>query len=83
MAGHIIFWAIGSITDAFVVLELMPTGLELVLISRKALRPDHLKYSMQQILRAVHFKHSSRVLHRDLEPNNVLINGEFQVRSGD
>ena len=66
--------------DAFVVFELMPTDLEHVLRSKNLLRPDHVKYFMWQILRGVHFMHSSQVLHRDLKPNNILINGKCELR---
>ncbi len=66
--------------DAFVVFELMPTDLEHVLRSKNVLRPDHVKYFMWQLLRGVHFMHASRVLHRDLKPNNILINGKCELR---
>lgn len=66
--------------DAFVVFELMPTDLEHVLRSKNVLRPDHVKYFMWQLLRGVHFMHASRVLHRDLKPNNILINAKCQLR---
>lgn len=68
--------------DAFVVFELMPTDLERILRSRNSnvLRPDHIKYFMWQLLRGVHFMHASRVLHRDLKPNNILINSKCELR---
>lgn len=72
--------ALDRFDDAFVVFELMPTDLEHVLRSRDVLRPDHVKYFMWQLLRGVHFMHASRVLHRDLKPNNILINGRCELR---
>lgn len=67
--------------DAFVVFELMPTDLEHVMHPQQhVLRPDHIKYFMWQLLRGVHFMHASRVLHRDLKPNNILINAKCELR---
>lgn len=66
--------------DAFVVFELMPTDLERVMRLQNVLRPDHVKYFMWQLLRGVHFMHASRVFHRDLKPNNILINAKCELR---
>lgn len=72
---------IDRFNDAFVVFELMPTDLQHVLRSqRHVLRHDHVKYFMWQLLRGVHFMHASRVLHRDLKPNNILINAKCELR---
>lgn len=67
--------------DAFVVFDVMPTDLEKVLRPQTGvLRPDHVKYFMWQLLRGVHFMHASQVFHRDLKPNNILINSKCELR---
>eukprot|EP00178_Gracilaria_changii_P006135 TRINITY_DN204_c0_g1_i1.p1 TRINITY_DN204_c0_g1~~TRINITY_DN204_c0_g1_i1.p1 ORF type:complete len:511 (+),score=80.57 TRINITY_DN204_c0_g1_i1:146-1534(+) len=67
--------------DTFVVFELMPTDLNRFLRSnRTTLKPEHIKYFMFQLLRGINFMHASRVFHRDLKPNNILINSRCELR---
>lgn len=66
--------------DTFVVFELMPTDLSRVLRSNTHLKPEHVKYFMFQLLRGINFMHTARVFHRDLKPNNILINGQCELR---
>lgn len=66
--------------DVFVVFELMPTDLGRLLRSKTVLNEDHIKLFMFQLLRGVHFLHSARVFHRDLNPNNILVNSDCQLR---
>lgn len=48
-------------------------------------RLDHLtiKSFMQQLLRGIAFCHENRVLHRDLKPQNLLINSKGQLKLAD
>lgn len=66
--------------DAFVVSELMPIDLAKLLRTTTTLSPEHVKYLMFQLLRAVHFMHAANVLHRDIKPNNVLVNKKCELR---
>ncbi|CDF40756.1 Mitogen-activated protein kinase 15-1 MPK15-1 [Chondrus crispus] len=66
--------------DVFVVFELMPTDLGRLLRSKTVLFEKHAKFFMFQLLRGVNFMHSARVFHRDLNPNNILVNAECQLR---
>lgn len=66
--------------DVFVVFELMPTDLGRLLRSRTILTEKHIKYFMFQLLRGVNFLHGARVFHRDLNPNNILVNSDCQLR---
>ncbi|CAN8070086.1 unnamed protein product [Agarophyton chilense] len=67
--------------DTFVVFELMPTDLNRLLRSNSAtLKPEHIKYFMFQLLRGINFMHTARVFHRDLKPNNILINSRCELR---
>ncbi|OHW96394.1 Negative regulator of the PHO system [Colletotrichum shisoi] len=50
---------------------------------RGALKPHQIKSFMYQLLRGIDFCHQNRVLHRDLKPQNLLINGKGQLKLGD
>lgn len=71
---------IDKFNDTFVVFELMPTDLSRLLRSSTDLKPEHVKYFMFQLLRGIHFMHEARVFHRDLKPNNILINTRCELR---
>ncbi|PXF44943.1 Mitogen-activated protein kinase 14 [Gracilariopsis chorda] len=69
-----------SFNDVFVVFELMPTDLGRLLRSKTKLNAEHVKCFMFQLLRAVNFLHSARVFHRDLNPSNILVDSNCQLR---
>ncbi|KAL1839180.1 hypothetical protein VTJ49DRAFT_1799 [Mycothermus thermophilus] len=50
---------------------------------RGALKPHVIKSFMYQLLRGIDFCHKNRVLHRDLKPQNLLINNKGQLKLGD
>lgn len=50
---------------------------------RGALPPHVCKSFMYQLLQGIDFCHKNRVLHRDLKPQNLLINGKGQLKLGD
>ena len=66
--------------DIYIVLELMPVDLGRLLRSRSVLHAHHIKFFMFQIFRGVHCMHASRVFHRDLNPRNILVNNDSQIR---
>lgn len=69
-----------SFNDVFVVFELMPTDLGRLVRSKTKLNAEHVKYFMFQLLRAVNFLHSANVFHRDLNPSNILVDSNCQLR---
>ncbi|EME27085.1 Mitogen-activated protein kinase 17 [Galdieria sulphuraria] len=69
-----------NFNDVFVVFELMPTDLNRVLRSKIELSGEHIRWLMYQLLRGIHYLHTARVFHRDLKPNNILINAECDLR---
>jgi len=50
---------------------------------RGALNPITIKSFMHQLLQGIDFCHTNRVLHRDLKPQNLLINSKGQLKLGD
>ncbi|KFY58031.1 hypothetical protein V496_06262 [Pseudogymnoascus sp. VKM F-4515 (FW-2607)] len=50
---------------------------------RGALNPVTIKSFMHQLLKGIDFCHTNRVLHRDLKPQNLLINAKGQLKLGD
>lgn len=50
---------------------------------RGALKPMVIKSFMYQLLKGIDFCHKNRVLHRDLKPQNLLINSKGQLKLGD
>jgi negative regulator of PHO system len=50
---------------------------------RGALDPVTIKSFMYQLLRGIAFCHENRVLHRDLKPQNLLINNKGQLKLAD
>ncbi|KAL2137156.1 hypothetical protein VTI74DRAFT_7703 [Chaetomium olivicolor] len=50
---------------------------------RGALKPPVIKSFMYQLLKGIEFCHRNRVLHRDLKPQNLLINNKGQLKLGD
>lgn len=50
---------------------------------RGALKPAIIKSFMYQLLKGIDFCHQNRVLHRDLKPQNLLINSKGILKLGD
>jgi mitogen-activated protein kinase 1/3 len=66
--------------EIFIVSELMGTDLHKLISSKRKLQDEHLQTFIYQILRGLKCVHSARVFHRDLKPNNILINSNCDLK---
>jgi serine/threonine protein kinase len=69
-----------AFNDLYIVYDLMETDLHQVLKSPQTITPEHARYIIYQILRALKFIHSAGVLHRDLKPSNILLSSNCDVQ---
>ncbi|KAM7524125.1 hypothetical protein LguiA_014027 [Lonicera macranthoides] len=72
-----------SFKDVYLVYELMDTDLHRIIKSSQPLSNDHCKFLLFQLLRGLKYLHSANVLHRDLKPGNLLVNGNCDLKIGD
>lgn len=66
--------------DIYFVTELMESDLHRVIYSGQKLGDEHIQYFMYQLLRGMLHMHSANVMHRDLKPNNVLVNKDCKLK---
>ena len=58
----------------------MDTDLHRIIKSTQPLSDDHVRYFAYQILRGLKYLHSANVMHRDLKPNNLLVNANCDLK---
>lgn len=68
--------------DLYLVFEHMETDLHAA-IRAGILQDVHHRYIVWQALKALKFMHSAELLHRDMKPSNLLLNGDCLVKVAD
>mmetsp|Transcript_27265 Transcript_27265/g.12703 ORF Transcript_27265/g.12703 Transcript_27265/m.12703 type:complete len:148 (+) Transcript_27265:168-611(+) len=68
--------------DIYLVFDFMETDLHAV-IRANILEEIHKQYIVYQVLKAIKFMHTGKLLHRDLKPSNILLNSECLVKIAD
>lgn len=66
--------------DIYLVMDLVEGDLYSIIKNSNALEQDHVKFILYQILRALKYHHSGKILHRDLKPRNLLVSKECVVK---
>lgn len=66
--------------EVWVVMEFMEGGTLLQASARHALNEGHLAYLAREILKGIHTMHTQRLAHRDLKPQNVMIDIDGAVK---
>jgi eukaryotic-like serine/threonine-protein kinase len=66
--------------DVYIISELMDTDLHRVIYSRQKLTDDHVQFFLYQMLCALKYMHSAKVIHRDLKPSNILLGSDGRPR---
>merc|ERR1719174_618663 len=67
----------------FLIFELLGQDLHRYLRTKGAMAKPELRRTGLQLLDAVAYLHSCRVVHRDLKPQNILMDGEGNIKIAD
>ncbi|CAI2360326.1 unnamed protein product [Moneuplotes crassus] len=68
-----------NFSDLYLILQLADSDLKKVLRSGLFLTPKHVKEILYNLMCALYYLHSAKVLHRDLKPANVLVDENCSV----
>ena len=72
--------ALDQTKDAYLVLEHLPCDLNKLLYSTAVFTPAKVKTMMYELLCAVNYIHSRKIVHRDIKPGNILLTARHDVK---
>lgn len=74
----------GHKSNVSLVFEFVNTDMEVIVKDNKiTLTPANIKSYMMQTLRGLEYLHNNWIMHRDLKPNNLLINSDGVLKVAD
>ncbi|KAL7539891.1 hypothetical protein ACHAXR_009685 [Thalassiosira sp. AJA248-18] len=65
--------------DLYITFEYMETDLSQI-IKARILEPIHIQYITYQLLKALKYIHSAKLLHRDIKPSNILVDSKCSIK---
>ena len=66
--------------DIYLIEEFMPTNLEKLILYNDYNYEKDIPWIIYQILKGLNYLHSSRIMHRDIRPSNILLNEEGDIK---
>jgi len=72
-----------TFNSLYLVFQMMETDLASIIRSAQQLTDEHVRYFSVQLLRACDFLHHNDIVHRDIKPRNILVNGDCTLRVAD
>ena len=72
-----------NFNDIYFATEFMDTDLHKVIYSKQPLSDSHFQYFIYQLVVGINYLHSANVIHRDLKPQNILVNKDCQIKIWD
>ena len=81
---HVLLFKINETVNIFLIFDFWMGDLNAVIEDRKKdnklkITDLHIKYIMYQLLKGISFLHENKCMHRDIKPNNILINSNTCV----
>ena len=70
-------------SDIYIVFEALQTDLAQIIRSPQPITTRHIQYFTFQLFNAVAYLHTCNVVHRDLKPRNLLVNGNCTLKVAD